>query len=81
VNLGAICHGKRSRVRVSRCHVEGTFKAVEDTGSTWKFFLVSLRGRSWLERLPVTQEVAGSSPVAPANLQGSGPGTWVTQRT
>ena len=24
---------------------------------------------SWLERLPVTQEVAGSSPVAPANLK------------
>ena len=24
---------------------------------------------SWLERLPVTQEVAGSSPVAPANYQ------------
>jgi hypothetical protein len=23
---------------------------------------------SWLERLPVTQEVAGSSPVAPANF-------------
>ncbi len=25
-----------------------------------------MRGRSWLERLPVTQEAAGSSPVAPA---------------
>ena len=45
--------------------------------------LVSLQGRSsvWLERLPVTQEVAGSSPVAPANFTWSGPETWVTQRT
>ena len=24
--------------------------------------------RSWLERLPVTQDVASSSPVAPANI-------------
>jgi hypothetical protein len=27
----------------------------------------------WLERLPVTQEAAGSSPVAPANLSGQPP--------
>ena len=36
---------------------------------------------AWMERLPVTQEVAGSSPVAPANIDRSGPDTWVTQRT
>jgi hypothetical protein len=45
---------------------------VQGTARLWKereVIFVQFAGAllSWLERLPVTQEVAGSSPVAPAN--------------
>src|SRR5437879_10139898 len=56
-------------------HVQGSArqcKAVQDTASFWrsgKSFLVSFGGVVQLIRtLPVTQDVAGSRPVAPANF-------------
>jgi hypothetical protein len=54
------------------CRVQGRgrqCKTLQDCARSGKSFLVSLRAQfSWLERLPVTQEVAGSSPAAPANF-------------
>jgi hypothetical protein len=53
---------------------------VQDTASLRKerediFSQFSRGWFSWLERLPVTQEVAGSSPVAPATFH-----SWLTER-
>src|SRR6267143_3538238 len=53
------------------CHVEGRArqcKTLQGCGRSGKSFLVSLRGVLQLVRTPVTQEVAGSSPVAPAKF-------------
>src|SRR5216683_2603372 len=57
----------RERCPVTSKDVEGRArhcKAVEGAGSHFSQFAGPWF--SWLERLPVTQEVAGSSPVAPA---------------
>ena len=37
-------------------------------------FLIRGRGEAWSSRLPVTQEVAGSNPVVPANWPDSSVG-------
>jgi hypothetical protein len=60
---------EREDTRGSRSVSEDTIKVSEDT-----IIKVSHAGAlfSWLERLPVTQEAAGSSPVAPAILIGTG---------
>ena len=57
--------------QATRCRVKiiplPTARSV-DNGMTEVYVLCPVRDRSsvWLERLPVTQEVAGSSPVGPA---------------
>ncbi len=55
------------------CHVEGRgrqCKTLQDCARSGQSFFSEFAGAyfSWLERLPVTQEVAGSRPVAPANF-------------
>ena len=47
----------------------GRCEAVSEGTGGYQTIIIYMRGAqfSWLERLPVTQEAAGSSPVAPAN--------------